>query len=599
MKLSGIRIRNYRTIANEQTVDLSRGMTLVGPNNAGKTNILTAIKMLFTGYENVHAYSREHDLTFGERSGQTSLVGVFTGDSAGKDKAIYDLLAELKGMLQAEGAAEYVNDNEIHLYLTFTTTSNPSYRFFPNSKRPTDASGKSAFSRKERDLVQKLLASFVCHYVPSNKSFENIYQEPLTPFIKKHVSKSLENKVKEIENSLATTASSLTSALKDCGLPDISVRFDMPNKALTDLLSGFEFKLRDPNETSVFKKGVGIQSTAILSSFDWITQQEVDGGLEVIWLIEEPEAFLHPTLNTVCKRLLARLQSRSLVVITTHSLSFVPQNPALTAGVTRSDGNKSLISKYKTYRESTEAIRKSIGVKFSDFFNLGQLNVLLEGPSDREYLEWILKILDPADYPLSHLRSSECHYLDYGGVTHLAGFLRATWEFIRSETCVVSVFDGDPAGERERRNLQQYFGQKDIPFQPNDDFISVRKGFPIEALFPDSWISKCKTAHPNWFSDFSVDVSGELEAFELKDGSKKSFAAFVKDLANKAENLEWAKRWIDVCNALDNALRNKKIKLSLSEGAIELADLTEDTEPLNENDIDIDAAKNTEPVAIA
>ncbi|WP_269783758.1 ATP-dependent nuclease [Pseudomonas protegens] len=576
MKLSGIRIRNYRTIANEQMVDLSRGMTLVGPNNAGKTNILTAIKMLFTGYENLHSYSREHDLTFGERSGQTSLVGIFSGEKNGKDKAIYDLLAELKGMLQAEGAAEHFNDNEIQLYLTFTATSNPSYRFFPNSKRPTDASAKSSFSRKERDLVQRILGSFVCHYVPSNKSFENIYQELLTPFIKKHVSKSLENKVKEIENSLASTASSLTTALKECGLPDISVRFDMPNKALTDLLSGFEFKLRDPNETSVFKKGVGIQSTAILSSFDWITQQEVESGLEVIWLIEEPEAFLHPTLNTVCKRLLARLQYRSLVVITTHSLSFVPQNPALTAGVTRSEVNNSVITKYKTYRESTEAIRKSIGVKFSDFFNFGQLNVLLEGPSDREYLEWILKTLDPSDFPLPHLRSNECHYLDHGGISHLAGFLRATWEFIRNETCVVSVFDGDPAGEKERKNLQHYFGQKEIPFQPNDDFISVRKGFPIEALFPDHWISACHEAHSNWFSDFSVDVSGELENFELKDGSKKNFAAFAKDMASKAEDLTWAKRWIDVCLAIDKALENKKIKLTQVTDFIEDSDFPEE-----------------------
>ena len=586
MKLSGIRIRNYRTIANEQMVDLSRGMTLVGPNNAGKTNILTAIKMLFTGYENLHSYSREHDLTFGERSGQTSLVGIFSGDKHGKDKAIYDLLAELKGMLQAEGAAEHFNDNEIQLYLTFTATSNPSYRFFPNSKRPTDASSKSSFSRKERDLVQRILGSFVCHYVPSNKSFENIYQELLTPFIKKHVSKSLENKVKEIENSLASTALSLTTALKECGLPDISVRFDMPNKALTDLLSGFEFKLRDPNETSVFKKGVGIQSTAILSSFDWITQQEVDGGLEVIWLIEEPEAFLHPTLNTVCKRLLARLQSRSLVVITTHSLSFVPQNPALTAGVTRSEVNNSVITKYKTYRESTDAIRKSIGVKFSDFFNFGQLNVLLEGQSDREYLEWILKTLAPLEFPLPHLRSNECHYLDYGGVSHLAGFLRATWEFIRNETCVVSVFDGDPAGEKERKNLQHYFGQKDIPFQSNDDFISVRKGFPIEALFPDDWISACHAAHSNWFSDFSVDVSGELENFELKDGSKKSFAAFAKDMASKADDLSWAKRWIDVCLALDNALGNKKIKLALVAEFIEDSDFPEEVSLPDEVEIE-------------
>lgn len=561
MKLVGIRIRNYRTVATEQTVDLSQGLTLVGPNNAGKTNILTAIKMLFTGYDNTHQYTREHDLTFGEKSGQTSLIGIFSGDRIEKDKAIYDLLDELKTLLSIESTSDHSHDDEIQLYLTFSTSSNPSYRFFPNTKRPSEATQKSAYSRKERDLVQKLLGRFVCHYVPSNKSFETIYNDLLTPFIKKHVSKGLEDKIAQIEKSLASTAASLTTALKESGLDKISVRFDMPNKALTDLLSGFEFKLLDPNETTVFKKGVGIQSTAILSSFDWITEQEVNSGLEVIWLIEEPEAFLHPTLNNICKRLLGRLQNKSVVIITTHSLSFVPQNPSLTAGVTLSDNNNSIISKFKTYRESTEAIRKSIGVKFSDFFNFGTMNILLEGQSDREYFEWILKTLPLEDYPLPNMRSTECHLMDHGGVSFLAGFLRATWEYIRVETCVVSVFDGDPAGEKERKALQQYFGQKNIPFQPNDDYVSVRKGFPIECLFPDEWLKDCYTDHPSWFQNFSFDVSGELESFDIKDSFKKNFANYAKERALVEQDVQWAKRWIDTCNAIDSALGKKKQSL--------------------------------------
>ncbi|WP_445000255.1 AAA family ATPase [Halomonas mongoliensis] len=63
MKLYGLRIRNFRTISTEQVIDLSRGLTIVGPNSSGKTNILKAIEMFFTGYDNRLGYSVDDDLT--------------------------------------------------------------------------------------------------------------------------------------------------------------------------------------------------------------------------------------------------------------------------------------------------------------------------------------------------------------------------------------------------------------------------------------------------------------------------------------------------------------------------------------------------------
>jgi predicted ATP-dependent endonuclease of OLD family len=561
MKLIGIRVKNYRTIDSEQYLDLKKGLTLVGPNNSGKTNILTAVRLLFTGYDNVYSYKKENDLTFGQKSLQTSLVGIFLGDRNGKDAAYYEQLRDLQSLLKIEHDSSTEKSDEIHLYLTFSASSNPSYRFYPNTKRPQDGTLKATYSRKERDLVQRLLSSFVCHYVPSNKSFEQLYEDLLTPFIKSHVASVLEDKIEAINKSLASTASNFTHTLSSSGLSDISVKFDIPNNTLSDLLSKFEFKLLDPSETSIFKKGVGIQSAAMLSSFSWITEQELITGQEVIWLIEEPEAFLHPTLNEVCKKLLYNLQERSLVIITTHSLSFVPQDPEYTAGVNLESG-KTIVTRYKTYRESTAAIRNSIGVRFCDFFNFGLLNVLVEGSSDKDYLEWILNIVPKDKYEWTNLRSSDCHILDYGGVKHLSGFLRAAWEFIRNETCVVSVFDGDSAGEKERRDLQQYFGQKELPFQANEDYISVRKGFPIEALFPDEWIRDAYNSHPAWFKDYSFDASGDLESFNLKDNYKKSFANYMKEKGTTEQNLNWAKRWIDVCSTIDNALTKNKLRLS-------------------------------------
>ena len=78
MKFDSLRIRNFRTLGSEQFVDLSNGLTIVGPNSSGKTNILKAIEMIFTGYDNVLEYEAKRDLTFGITSGQTSLVASFS-----------------------------------------------------------------------------------------------------------------------------------------------------------------------------------------------------------------------------------------------------------------------------------------------------------------------------------------------------------------------------------------------------------------------------------------------------------------------------------------------------------------------------------------
>ncbi|WP_210679054.1 hypothetical protein, partial [Pseudomonas chlororaphis] len=46
----------------------------------------------------------------------------------------------------------------------------------------------------------------------------------------------------------------------------------------------------------------------------------------VIWLIEEPETYMHPSLAYQSSKILDQLSSISNVIKTTHSLSFMPQS---------------------------------------------------------------------------------------------------------------------------------------------------------------------------------------------------------------------------------------------------------------------------------
>lgn len=552
MKLKNIRIRNFRTVGAEQTLDLERGLTIVGPNSTGKTNLLRAVEMLFTGIDNRHEYNPLHDMTFGEATAQTGMIATFAG-SEEDDDDFFVLYNDLNLMLEVPKEVKL----EFSLYLYFTRTGTPVYKFFSNET--IKASLKAQFSRKQIQTLTTLFEKFVCHYVPSSKSISDLYASLLLPFVRRSVSRLLQDKLEEIDKRLADIAGHLDEQLKVAGLPKIKSSFTIPNNSLEQLLSHFDFKLADPHTTSIDRKGMGIQAASILSSFLWITREESKIKKSTIWLLEEPESYLHPELAGPCSSMLEQLRSESLLITTTHSLGFVPRDPRQVVGTSLDEHGRTKVSNYKTYFEATASLRSALGVKFSDYYNLGVLNCFVEGKSDREVLKWVLEVVAPtADgaYQWPHVR--KCEFLDFTGVSGLEGFLKATYSYIHRERAVVVLIDGDSAGIKTRTNLQQYFGQHHIQFHANSEFISLHTGFALEGLFPHEWIIALHDKHPAWFSEYSVDVSGALQPFTLKNESSKiQLRDALVDRAKQESTVDWAIRFAEVFNVLEKCLAKK------------------------------------------
>ncbi len=116
------------------------------------------------------------------------------------------------------------------------------------------------------------------------------------------------------------------------------------------------------------------------------------------------------------------------------------------------------------------------------------------------------------------------------------------------------MFDGDPAGERERRDLTSFFGRKDIPFQSNREYVIVRSGFPKEALFPDSWIIDLYRQHSDWFNDIAYDPNISLQSFSMRDLKKSDLQEALKRRAESEEDDLWRSRFDAVAAALNEAL---------------------------------------------
>ena len=135
----------------------------------------------------------------------------------------------------------------------------------------------------------------------------------------------------------------------------------------------------------------------------------------------------------------------------------------------------------------------------------------------------------------------------------------------------MAVFDGDDAGQRSVRALQQYFGQKNLQFQPNREYVSVRNGFAIEGLFPDTWIIEVHANHSSWFDAFSVDASNALEYFGAKDGHKNSLIDYLIQRAEKSNDAEWSRRWVRFLDSIESSLARQNAALASAATARNIA----------------------------
>lgn len=551
MKIESIKIKNFRTIDSDLTIDMEEGLTIVGPNSSGKTNVLKSIEMFFTGFENKKQYIHKRDFPEKLEAGQTSLVGTFIFES--QDAESINVYNKLNKCL--ENPKE--DTNKVNVYLTFTKAETPIYRVFVGEKHNEEK--KKDFNSYERELLEIIINSFECHYVPSAKSINNLYKELLLPFIKRSISETLEDKLNDINVGLSKISDVIDKQLANVGLEHIKSFFQLPNNSLQDLLSSFEYHLSDPVKTEIARKGMGVQSAAIISSFAWITEEEQKLGKKSVWLIEEPESYLHPELASSCNEILKNLGRGSHLIITTHSLNFVPQDPKRIIGTKMVDGY-SEFTQFDTYIKATSTIRESLVVKFSDFCNLGLLNIFVEGKTDRELFQWVLsqiKVKATTKHEWKNVRQSE--FLDFCGTSALEGFVKATYEYVSKERPVVIILDGDEAGDKTRRNLQSYLQEKSISFESNKQFIMLPKGFTLEGLFLESWIIEANDQHPNWFKVFSVDMNGKLLPFSAKnETTKKQLREFLKRKVEESDDENWAIIFCNLFNILDEALELQK-----------------------------------------
>jgi hypothetical protein len=170
-------------------------------------------------------------------------------------------------------------------------------------------------------------------------------------------------------------------------LPDIrNVQIRPPERRVYGVRPEYDIVVDDGNPTPLAAKGDGVQSIAALSLRRAATQSRA-AEKNLILLIEEPEAHLHPGAARKLRGVLQDVARTAQVVMTTHNAVFVdrarPSNNVIV------EGNRARVA------TSIEDIRTQLGLVASDNLRNAELVLLVEGATDALVLKSVLAHLSP------------------------------------------------------------------------------------------------------------------------------------------------------------------------------------------------------------
>ncbi|MFC3833394.1 ATP-dependent nuclease [Deinococcus rufus] len=440
-----IQINSYRSIIG-MNLDISSDLitTICGVNNVGKTNILRAIDLFFRA--DVEAFRPEDDVphhiqegsrggnykvdikvTFKDKSGTVVISQKYIPKSPTKD-----------AFLQIDG--HRISDKKAKTILTIEECRDIifKYRVFFIEANRTDLNL----------LVQDIFIDEILPDIDKRRSRQTQSLQELNTFIdsSKKILKSIENDVTENIKHFTLNVEGISSQQWEAkvAFPE----FLRLRQAITRLVS---LTVNDANDKDLEFKGSGVQKIILLAIMRYLSTKS---DYPILWLLDEPEAFLQPALQKEVFKQLGQLCAHFPIIVTTHSPHFVDINRLehthlVTARYEPKTFTRKSTRKYiatfteisgKQGYDKIKAIKDQLGIERNDSWMLTPFNIIVEGEDDKNYLECIY----------NRLGISIPNILIAGSSSKIKGYVQFLHEFTKDSgilPIVVCLLDHDPSGK--------------------------------------------------------------------------------------------------------------------------------------------------------
>jgi 5S rRNA maturation endonuclease (ribonuclease M5) len=443
---------------------------LVGPNNCGKSNFLSAVAL---------AMNRDFDFQ-PNRDIPVQMSWAFPRvlldfQSDGKSSPEKTLLryAEEYERSVVGDKATYAESGTLRFVVTYTGNAQSG-----RSRQEFFVARGAGNRRGDSELAARLVKQFknTCRFVlvRSGESLEDLlagrFREILHLVLRDHLASEIAEAEVRRDKYINDLKGGLFAPLREhldnivCQLfPEVTSTTLTPKvPALDETLSHVGISITDSAETELVDKGTGVRGGVLVAMLRYLAERT---RRSMVFAVEEPEAFLHPAAQEVLRQDLEKLAERGDVtlLVTTHSPFIVPSssNARISALRKHSDGRTVIAGTAQGNERKTELL--------GDLFRDPALPDLLEqvatvpvevsavlvveGTTDRDYLEVAAKLTG---------RSALLQRLY---IAPAGGATRAVVQTIlyrhRAGRPVLTLLDFDEPGRRARDYLKTIFELSD------------------------------------------------------------------------------------------------------------------------------------------
>lgn len=450
MKLKRVHIQNFRSI-KDLTFDVGDLCALIGPNNAGKSNILNALSFLLGDIwpttrpidpADFYAYS-EDDLVItvwfdqdrdvrGDIGDPVKYCGIQFKIDRYKRKTGKKQVGDLKSsFLCVDGLGKPVEvlkrpNPRAQPYKTPANVTTEIRDELPvvmidvdrNARYHLSGSSRSIFGRLLADVAKELKAD-ATRYTEFEEKFGEARKLLRTPGYE-----ALESKIAE-------------QLKKHTGLENISLQLDGLDPI--NLYKNFSILFKDADTPEVVdseRMGSGVQSALVMSLLQAYRELRKENAL---LLFEEPELYLHPHGRRHLFRLLQELAAGGVQTIyTTHSQDFLELDSLDSVRiVTKTVSTGTVVAKpdlTKVKGDWKKRVKHVSEPKNEVFF--ARRVIVVEGPTERLAIRRLAGMM-PSPLELDHC---DCSVIEAGGKTAIPALISIMAALARP---VLAVYDTD------------------------------------------------------------------------------------------------------------------------------------------------------------
>lgn len=428
MKITAIRAVGYRTLEDFEINFRPNFCALSGRNNAGKSTVISIIQHFLDGSEEFKYFSRRNEISHASDATQwldneTMSLEIDIDLNRQGDSELYFFVDKFSPMK--------LEDEDIILSLKQTFQKGNAERI------ECRINGTELDNQTSREIQKKFKtsANLIVHNSTHNtrsvywggEGYAEILETQFSAEDRKKISDAqtrLQNSVKKAAKQHKEELDKLLSRLSD--------KFQVELTSLSGSQASkypLAIKLTDRRvDISLRDWGAGTQNRtriliSVLEALRMRSVETVENRLTPIFIVEEPESFLHPSAQSEFGQMLNALGEELdlQIIATTHSPYMLNQNdpsanflldrrmyrgaPKETI-ITPTDGDKWMLP----FADNLGIIPKEFG-EWSNLFDTHSPKVVLvEGQIDKEYFTFIRE-----NYPNIYKIPPDIEIVDYGG----------------------------------------------------------------------------------------------------------------------------------------------------------------------------------------